>query len=207
MEKYSESILIDKIIELIQNKVLSSPTKYEIRRFCHIFTESSIAQISYFKKLRYKIYRCIYDMGKVKYLGQNITIKRPHNTNHGELVVGNNVIIGQDCQIDYTGGILIEDWANISDRVILCTHNHPSSCSNNWPGYRFHHIYYNHLTICNKAWIGYGSIILPNTTRIGKYATVAAGSVVTRNVPDYAVVAGNPARIIGYKEKEEQILS
>ncbi len=53
------------------------------------------------------------------------------------------------------------------------------------------------IHIKNKAWIGFNCIILKGVT-IGEGAIVAAGSVVTKNVPDYAVVAGNPAKIIKY---------
>lgn len=53
------------------------------------------------------------------------------------------------------------------------------------------------ITIKNKAWIGFNSIILKGVT-VGEGAIVAAGSVVTGDVPDYAVVGGNPARIIKY---------
>lgn len=53
------------------------------------------------------------------------------------------------------------------------------------------------VVIKNKAWIGFNAIILKGVT-IGEGAIVAAGSVVTKDVPDYAVVAGNPARIVKY---------
>ena len=53
------------------------------------------------------------------------------------------------------------------------------------------------ITIKDKAWIGFNSIILKGVT-IGEGAVVGAGSVVTKDVPDYAVVAGNPAQIIKY---------
>lgn len=53
------------------------------------------------------------------------------------------------------------------------------------------------IYIGNKAWIGFNAIILKGVT-IGEGAVVAAGSVVTKDVPDYAVVAGNPAVIIKY---------
>jgi acetyltransferase-like isoleucine patch superfamily enzyme len=51
------------------------------------------------------------------------------------------------------------------------------------------------VSIGDGSWIGHGSIILPGVT-IGKHVTVAGGSVVTKNVPDRCVVAGNPAKII-----------
>jgi acetyltransferase-like isoleucine patch superfamily enzyme len=51
------------------------------------------------------------------------------------------------------------------------------------------------ITIKNKAWIGFNSIILKGVT-IGEGAIVGAGSVVTKDVPDWTIVAGNPAKII-----------
>jgi acetyltransferase-like isoleucine patch superfamily enzyme len=53
------------------------------------------------------------------------------------------------------------------------------------------------IVIKDKAWIGFNSIILKGVT-IGEGAIIAAGSVVTKNVPDYAIVGGNPAKIIRY---------
>jgi acetyltransferase-like isoleucine patch superfamily enzyme len=49
------------------------------------------------------------------------------------------------------------------------------------------------------AMIGSGALLFPVT--IGKYAKVGAGSVVTKDVPDYAIVVGNPAKLIGYTNK------
>ena len=58
------------------------------------------------------------------------------------------------------------------------------------------------IIVEDEVWIGYGSIILSGI-RIGKGAIVAAGSVVTKDIPPYAVVGGNPARIIRYRFDEE----
>lgn len=52
------------------------------------------------------------------------------------------------------------------------------------------------LEICNDVWIGARSIILPGCKRIGSHSIIGAGSVVTHDVPDYAIVGGNPAKII-----------
>ena len=53
------------------------------------------------------------------------------------------------------------------------------------------------IEIKDKAWIGFNSIILKGVT-IGEGAIVASGSIVTKDVPDYSVVAGNPAKVIKY---------
>jgi acetyltransferase-like isoleucine patch superfamily enzyme len=56
-----------------------------------------------------------------------------------------------------------------------------------------------HLEIGNDVWIGYHATILPGVAKIGDGAIIAAGSVVTRDVPPYAVVAGVPAEIIKFR--------
>ncbi len=67
-----------------------------------------------------------------------------------------------------------------------------------------HTIYtYGKVTIKKNAWIGMNVTVCPGVT-IGKYAVVAAGAVVTKDVPDYAVVGGCPAKIIKMQNPEEQ---
>ena len=61
------------------------------------------------------------------------------------------------------------------------------------------------LVIGNDVWIGYGVLITMNCKMIGNGAIVGAGAVVTHDVPPYAVVAGNPARIIKYRFSVENI--
>lgn len=51
-------------------------------------------------------------------------------------------------------------------------------------------------TVEDDVWIGHNAIILPNVSNVGRGSVIAAGAVVTKNVPAYAVVAGNPAKII-----------
>ena len=53
-----------------------------------------------------------------------------------------------------------------------------------------------HLEIGFDVWIGARAIILPGCTQIGAHSIIGAGSVVTKDVPDYAIVGGNPAKII-----------
>lgn len=59
------------------------------------------------------------------------------------------------------------------------------------------------VRIGDKAWIGFGSILLPGVS-IGEGAVIGAGSVVTRDIPSWSVAAGNPARVIRELQKDER---
>lgn len=61
------------------------------------------------------------------------------------------------------------------------------------------------LVVGNDVWIGQNAIILPRVRRIGDGAVIGAGAVVTEDVPDYAIVAGNPAKIRKYRFSNETI--
>lgn len=52
------------------------------------------------------------------------------------------------------------------------------------------------LEICGDVWIGARVIILPGCKRIGAHSIIGAGAVVTHDVPDYAIVGGNPAKVL-----------
>ena len=52
------------------------------------------------------------------------------------------------------------------------------------------------LEIDDDVWIGARAIILPGCKRIGAHSIIGAGAVVTKDVPDYAIVGGNPAKVI-----------
>lgn len=61
------------------------------------------------------------------------------------------------------------------------------------------------LTVENDVWIGRNVTILPSVSKIENGAVIGAGSVVTKNVPAFAVFAGNPAKIIRYRFSEDKI--
>ena len=116
------------------------------------------------------------------------TIYTPFSINYGRnLRLGKNIFINQNCQLLDLGGITIEDDVMIGPRVSLISETHPVE-----PDSREALI---GKSICIKkhAWIGAGAIILPGVT-IGEHTVVAAGAVVSKDVPDRTVVAGVPAK-------------
>jgi len=67
-------------------------------------------------------------------------------------------------------------------------------------------IHRSELVIGNDVWVGQNAIILSSVKRIGDGAVIGAGAVVTRDVPDFAIVGGNPAKVIRYRfSKETQL--
>ncbi len=66
-------------------------------------------------------------------------------------------------------------------------------------------IHRSELVIGNDVWVGQNVIILPRVTRIGDGVVIGAGSIVTKDVPDFAIVAGNPAQIRKYRFSDKTI--
>lgn len=108
--------------------------------------------------------------------------------------IGNDVFIGEDLIISDNlkdKNVYIKNRVSIAPRVTLITASGPNSSRIR----EFVKVIDGQIIIEKDAWIGAGSIILPNIT-IGEGAVVGAGAVVTKDVPPYTVVAGVPAKII-----------
>lgn len=123
---------------------------------------------------------------------------------NSHLVIGNRVFIGGGSLIDCLGQITIEDDVLISYQVIIMDSDNHSLCASERLGdlqrwrnqeYDWTRVRNVPVTIRSKAWIGARAIIAKGVI-IGEGGVVASGSVVTKDVPPYTIVAGNPARII-----------
>ena len=109
---------------------------------------------------------------------------------------GKGVFINHSAILSASGGIEFEDGSMAAPGLRIATINHDMN--------ERHAIYtYGKVTVKKNAWIGMNVTICPGVT-IGEYAVVAAGAVVTRNVPDYAVVGGVPAKVIRMQDPSEQ---
>ncbi len=103
--------------------------------------------------------------------------------------IGKNVFINHACSFLGIGGITIEDDVLIGPKVNLITESHPLD-----PAER-KSLTVKPIVIKRNAWIGAGVTILPGVT-VGENSVVAAGAVVSKDVPDNTVVAGVPAKVI-----------
>ncbi|WP_312287966.1 DapH/DapD/GlmU-related protein [Chryseobacterium gleum] len=121
---------------------------------------------------------------------ENVTVFTPIYINYGKhLNIGKNVFINFDCTFLTLGGITIEDDVLIGPKVSLVTENHPLT-----PQHR-KGLIGKSIHIKKNAWIGASATILPGVT-IGENAVVAAGAVVSKDVPDNVLAGGIPAKII-----------
>lgn len=117
------------------------------------------------------------------------TIVPPFYCDHGHGIrLGKNVFINMNCTFLDGAYITIGDYTLIGPNVQIYTPQHPR----NYLERRIPQEYAYPVTIGQDCWIGGGAIICPGVI-IGNKCIVAAGSVVTQNVPDDSLVAGNPA--------------
>lgn len=139
------------------------------------------------------------DLGEVRSLlsqitgtsiNESTTVFTPLHINYGRHTrIGKNVFINFDCVFLDLGGITIEDNVLIAPKVSLLSEGHPVS-----PGNRAT-LTTGHIHIKKNAWIGAGATIMQGVT-IGENAIVAAGAVVSKDVPDNTIVGGIPAKVI-----------
>lgn len=123
-------------------------------------------------------------------IDESVTVFIPLHINYGRHTkIGKNVFINFDCVFLDLGGITIEDNVLIAPKVSLLTEGHPTSIEDR------HSLIPKPIHIKKNAWIGANATILQGVT-IGENAVVAAGSVVSKDVPDNTIVGGIPAKIL-----------
>jgi acetyltransferase-like isoleucine patch superfamily enzyme len=123
-------------------------------------------------------------------IDSSTTIFAPFHTNFGRFIrFGSNVFINHACSFLDMGGITIQDDVLIGPSVNLVTESHPLDPTNRKT------LLVKPILIKKNAWIGAGATILPGVT-IGENSVVAAGAVVSKDVPANTIVGGVPAKII-----------
>ena len=132
-------------------------------------------------------------LGDGVYLGHGASLK---GDTRGELVIGDGTWIGQECLLNAAGSIRIGRQVGVGPRVMVITSTHgetaPPAPIIDAP------LEFAAVEIGDGCDVGIGAILLPGAT-LGRGVQVGAGAVVTGAVPDFAVVAGVPARVLRFR--------
>lgn len=122
-------------------------------------------------------------------IDSSVEVRLPFYTDFGRNIhLGKNIFINSGVMMTDLGGVYIGNNVLIGPKVTIATVNHPLNPQDH------HHVDLKPVYIRQNAWIGTNAVIVPGIT-ISENAVVAAGSVVTHNVPKDTMVAGVPARI------------
>ena len=128
-------------------------------------------------------------------LGEGSTIALPLSGAALDMLkIGKDVFVNSNLLAMARGGITIGDHTRIAANVQLISNNHDP--------YDLNVLTCKPVEIGAYAWIGAGATVLPGV-RVGCHAVIGASSVVTKDVPDYAIAVGNPARVIKMLDKEK----
>ncbi len=140
------------------------------------------------------------------------TLRRIYSHYHG-IRVGMYSYGGCFCTENIWPGTEIGRYCSFAKNVYIFRRNHPIENKSTHPFFFNSNlkivdkdlIDFSRLIIGNDVWVGMNAIILPSVSRIGDGAVIGAGSVVTKDVPPYAIMAGNPARVVRYRFGTDKI--
>ena len=168
-----------------ENKYVGSDAVYaEVQR-----TMRLVAEMNSGYRTEDEVRACLSDITR-RTVPADMRVFTPIHINYGPGVsFGSDCFLNFGCTLLALGGITIEDDVFIGPHCVLATEYHPEE-----PSQR-HTLLTKPIVIKQNAWLGANVTVLAGVT-IGRNAVVAAGSVVTKDVPDNSVVAGTPARVI-----------
>ncbi len=161
------------------------------------FTASTMERIT--DAVRTGCYRLV-----VRHMGRMVRISRGAKfTCPRNLTIGDHVFMNVGCLLHAEGGLTIGDDTEIGPYTVVWTTNHVFDDTESL--IRVQGEVQAPVVIEGDVWIGASAIVLPGVT-IGTGAVVGAGSVVTKDVPAYAVVVGNPARQISSRTGSDDLV-
>jgi acetyltransferase-like isoleucine patch superfamily enzyme len=137
-------------------------------------------------------------IGRWAWIGDGTKIR----VHEGEVAIGAKTVMGQECTISAYQRVEIGRECIVADRVMLIDFDH-GVVEVERP-IRLQGIYKRDVHIGHNVWIGYGACILRGVT-VGENSIIGTSTVVTKDVPENAVVGGSPARVIRMREAPERM--
>lgn len=154
------------------------------------------------QKKRREAYAKRFGLGKNSFVGYGVIIQR-HHQSEAKIVTGRNCLISEQVVIDYSGGLVLGEAVAISEGTKILTHNHELSSVAD--GEYKRECVFTPLVIHDNVWIGARAMILPGVTEIGRGAMIGAGAVIKNKIPPYAIMMGNPAKIVGFVYTPDEV--
>ena len=148
-------------------------------------------------------YKKHFGLGDNCFVGYDVIFHKHHYTD-AIIETGNDCLTAEHTNIDYTGGLIIGNKVSISEGVKILTHNHVVDFSGKDESKG---CYKTPLVIGDRVWIGTRCTILPGVKEIGRGALISADTCINKKVPPYAIVMGNPAKIVGFRMRPERIVA
>lgn len=165
---------------------------YANRKFITKWSEFKIEKKAKKREARNEAYTKRYGAGNNIMVEHGVELSRQHHL-HGIIKIGDNVLLAKDVFIDYSGEVVLSNDVKLSAGVRIESHSHEFE-----PGASEYTAVPTSVIIEEGAWIGQGSLISESSKKIGRFSQVGAGSVVRSPIPPYAIVIGNPAKIVGF---------
>lgn len=129
--------------------------------------------------------------------GKNVNVDKGAYFGTGkDIIIGNDSGIGRNCRVP--SDTIIGNNVMMAEDVLIYNYNHKYDditipMNKQGRGKK------SNLTINDDVWVGARVIVLPSVDHIGKGVIIGAGAVITKNIPDYAIVGGNPAKVLKYR--------
>lgn len=205
-------------LKKLRNSDLPTPEVYN--RLCHMFFtvisgvgNEFLRLVLYtpaFKGRLENVGRNLFLYGGTPYISGPLCIQVGHNcrvsgqttfsgrtlSSKPQLIIGNNVGIGWQTTIAVGNKIIIEDNVRIAGRSFLFGYSgHPINAKSRANGQPDTNDQVGNIHLKQDVWLGSNVTVAAGVT-IGRGTIVATGSVVTKNLPDYVLAGGNPARVI-----------
>lgn len=168
-------------------KILCLVAYYGFARF---LPASTSPMTHWARKIRRIICRSIFDK-----CGDNVNIESGARFATGGISIGSGSGLGVNCSVH--GPLRIGDNVMMGPEVTILTHTHNIERTDIPMGQQGMRVA--EVVVGNDVWIGMRSIIMPGV-KIGNGAVIGAGAVVAKDVPDYAIVGGVPAKVIKFRK-------
>lgn len=153
------------------------------RQLTRLFNQTTEEQIEYRKQLLKELF---------ERTGEELYVEPPFHCDYGcHISVGENFYANFDCIILDVGKVTIGSNVMFAPRVGIYTAGHPIDAEVRTRGLEFGTA----VTIGDNVWVGANAVINPGVT-IGSNVVIGSGSVVTKDIPDNVVAAGNPCRVL-----------